>query len=915
MSERIQFSPAFYALNDYEPFAWQERLYSRMVASDFPRTCDIPTGLGKTAVIPIWLIALAADASLVPRRLIYIVNRRTVVDQATDIARTLRQRLSLPHDVPEDTLKTLRTLQQAIQRLAAYASNEVVAISTLRGELADNEEWKKDPARPAIIIGTIDMVGSKLLFSGYGDRRYGRAHHAGLIGQDTLIVHDEAHLTPALGDLLRAVAREQQKLEKERAVRVMELSATGRTENEESITLESADERGESASARILRERLDAEKHLTLHPTDSKAVSNKLVELAVNHEAAKAKVLIYVTKPEDAKGVANMLRQRYGDRVALLTGTLRGYERDGLVETRVFKALLDSQQPATETLYLVSTSAGEVGVDFDADHMVCDFTTLDSMIQRLGRVNRRGGRSARVDVVIATETEKSEGDGTKIAALRATRAALERLPKNADGDYNASPRAVTELLRVLTEEEKDAAFQQHPPAIAATDIFFDAWSLTSIHEKLPGRPEVAAFLHGITNDPPETYVAWRHEVTLLSAPSVSIAAVRDWFRACRLKSHELLRDNTERAFQHLTKIRDRAPNTPIILLNERGEVERLSLDALLKKKDAKPVLAFRTVVLPIGAGGLSESGMLDGTDRKEASDVAEQQRRDPQQSEHKRTRVHLRVLEGEFWTRMLDRAEGSLGPASEAGSGCTSPRDAAKTIAREHKMKISQMIALREPTDSAEGETAEYLVLLVEGAEIDVENSEGAPQDDPPTIEEHTRDVLSRVIQISDALQLDKSLKNALILAAELHDSGKGRVIWQRAIFNDSETMGNLLAKPGVKGMDWRRLGGYRHEFGSLLDASQHERVKNRSDEERDLVLHLIAAHHGHARPHFEAESHNFEKNSTEENDDAASETMRRFGRLQLRFGRWQLAWLESLLRCADAAASAEPSPRAGVAA
>jgi len=31
---------------------------------------------------------------------------------------------------------------------------------------------------------------------------------------------------------------------------------------------------------------------------------------------------------------------------------------------------------------------------------------------------------------------------------------------------------------------------------------------------------------------------------------------------------------------------------------------------------------------------------------------------------------------------------------------------------------------------------------------------------------------------------------------------------------------------------------------------------------------------------------------------------MRRFGRLQQRFGRWGLAWLESLLRCADIAAS-----------
>jgi CRISPR-associated endonuclease/helicase Cas3 len=41
--------------------------------------------LGKTSIIPLWLIALATGAAL-PRRLVYIVNRRTVVDQATDDA-------------------------------------------------------------------------------------------------------------------------------------------------------------------------------------------------------------------------------------------------------------------------------------------------------------------------------------------------------------------------------------------------------------------------------------------------------------------------------------------------------------------------------------------------------------------------------------------------------------------------------------------------------------------------------------------------------------------------------------------------------------------------------------------------------------------------------------------------------------
>jgi CRISPR-associated endonuclease/helicase Cas3 len=98
----------------------------------------------------------------------------------------------------------------------------------------------------------------------------------------------------------------------------------------------------------------------------------------------------------------------------------------------------------------------------------------------------------------------------------------------------------------------------------------------------------------------------------------------------------------------------------------------------------------------------------------------------------------------------------------------------------------------------------------------------------------------------------------------------------------------------------------YRHELGTIADvAAEHaQQLQGLEVHAQDLVLHLIAAHHGRARPHF-PRGETFDPEREESVTAAiAAETPRRYGRLQRRYGRWGLAYLESLLRAADALAS-----------
>jgi CRISPR-associated endonuclease/helicase Cas3 len=141
----------------------------------------------------------------------------------------------------------------------------------------------------------------------------------------------------------------------------------------------------------------------------------------------------------------------------------------------------------------------------------------------------------------------------------------------------------------------------------------------------------------------------------------------------------------------------------------------------------------------------------------------------------------------------------------------------------------------------------------------------------------------------------------AVVLAAKWHDLGKRRVEWRRSIgINDSD---DWWAKsgPNDKQAPWT---GYRHEFGSLLDLRSEQEFAQLSPEMQELVLHLVAAHHGRARPHFPA-AEVFDFNHSDRDSIAlARQIPERFARLQRKYGRWGLAYLESLVRTADALAS-----------
>ena len=908
MTVAIEFDGTFRALTGHSPFPWQARLFKHLCEGKLPPAVDIPTGLGKTAVMAIWLLARAAGAEL-PRRLVYVVDRRAVVDQATDFAEKIRSVL--------DKCTDLEAVRQGLK-----LGEGQLAISTLRGQHADNREWLSDPTAPAIIVGTVDMIGSRLLFEGYGVSRKMRPYAAGLMGCDTLVLLDEAHLSRPFEQLLRTIEREQQASvtgngEMRRGCfagslanahapppfRVLPLSATLGDASKSAQTFSlNADDRQNA----VVRRRLEASKTLTIADLDSPAnleqvLAEKAWELACNQAEAQGRpvrMLIYSDRRTDAEKIAERLRKLAKDEspkpeVILFVGGRRIYERMAAAKQLWdWGFIANGNAGPSANAFLVATSAGEVGVDLDADHMVCDPVTWERMVQRLGRVNRRGDGTARVVVVDPGPPDVKQAGEAGVARHKAARALLEKLPQPDEHGHQANPASLIGL-RANPElgELIDNASTTPPLYPALSRPLVDAWSMTSLAEH-SGRPEVGPWLRGWVDEKPQTTLIWRRHLPVRSEkPSGLPSAMTNkevdaFFEAAAPQVTEQLETETGRVVDWLKKrTRKRPPLTPngpiAFVLRDVGGSESLCLQSIhdSNPRELSRKLSGQTLVLDARLSGLSEGLLSDSCndvvltidDNWGNADADEQGQR----------RMRIQVIDDSTRNQRLVEPD-----QKQAGD---------ESLVESWREALALPCVL-----SADGNPQSWLVVEKwQDAEGDEDTRALAPVGQ--SLKDHQEWAGREAARIAEALGLSKDDRSMLEAAARHHDDGKAAHRWQRAFNAPRDDKGPYAKTAGP--LNRQLLNGYRHEFQSVIDAENDGlNGLDRHDLRFDLALHLIAAHHGRARPTIPIEGCDSLPPTAAE--IRAHEIALRFARLQRQLGPWGLAWWEALLRAADQRAS-----------
>ena len=184
------FCAFFEAVHGWKPFPWQQALLRRVLEQGWPELIDVPTGLGKTAVLDVAVYAAALGSEYSRRRVFLVVDRRLIVDQAHEHATRIQQ--ALAEAAPGTVCDAV-----AARLAAAGDDGPVLDVTRMRGGINWSWLWLERPDRHAIITGTVDQIGSRLLFRGYGVGQRLWPVDAALAGTDSLIIVDEAHLSDA----------------------------------------------------------------------------------------------------------------------------------------------------------------------------------------------------------------------------------------------------------------------------------------------------------------------------------------------------------------------------------------------------------------------------------------------------------------------------------------------------------------------------------------------------------------------------------------------------------------------------------------------------------------------------------------------------------------------------------------------
>lgn len=907
------FAAFFRDVHGIEPFPWQQRLTNLVLRTGkWPKVIDLPTGTGKTATLDTAVFSLAAQPRTFPRRIVFVIDRRIVVDQVFERAKQICRRL-LAANTP--------VLRRVRDSLAELSDGDPLGVAALRGGVPSDGEWARRPDQPWVMISTVDQFGSQLMFRGYGVSGRKRPINAGLAGNDCLVILDEVHLSVSFAQTLSQVAELRSEC-LPRRFSVVEMSATPSDVDAERFELEAGDL---EASPELCR-RVKAKKSATLVPVaNQNAIPSRVAKILRSISGPKSNGLarsvgVVVNRVRTARETYDELKKAGYD-AHLLTGRMRPLDKIDALDRIMPSVAPEGGNHSDGLMIVVSTQAIEVGADFNFDAMITECAPIDSLRQRFGRLDRRGtlfdrtGENAHAWIIGPKSVVGSKTpDPIYGAAVGATWKELESLAD--EGQIEIGSQALGDF------PENSYAPRTHAPMLLESHL--DAWFQTDPEPIV--QPPLDWFLHGVNQDrAAEVSVLWRRdrspEALRLVPPrqaeflNVPIGAAKSWIAEVNeVEVADAGAGENIRAAQLDGKSDDWVRWTGF----DKDPEENVGIN------DIRPgdILVMNPV----------RGGLHAGTWAPGSSDIVEDLGDFAQLAYGQKATLRLDpdVLpdipnppipdeETEADAPVCERVKQWFIELSAIGSGGSNRRFT------EIVEKLGEDFAIESVNLDSKDSSPSYFILTechagrpkVDSNLMDGSDEAGSMIGSERTLECHLAGVADKAKRFAERLGLEEFASD-LSLAGRLHDIGKvDRRFQQWLVGGDPirlEMLPEPLAKslPGARNRRGKYPPGMRHEVSSVALINSNPKVLDLA-RDSDLVLHLVGTHHGVGRPlpliaedskpeelRYSYEGRDLRACSNQVEGSLALEMADRFWRLKERYGYYGLAWLEAIFRLAD---------------
>lgn len=434
------------------PFPYQTAFAT---SDEFPDLVAAPTGAGKTATAILgWLwrrrFAEAAVRARTPRRLVFCLPMRTLVEQTLNVAATWLGNVRLAD----------------------------IGLHALLGGAVD-QAWDEFPDRDAIIIGTQDQLISRALNRGYAMSRYRWPVHFALLNDDCLWVLDEVQLMGAGLSTSAQLQAFRDRFGTTRVCRSVWMSATldrGKLDTVDfreralsTLQLSQADLQNDG-----LRLRHHASKQLAMANAPFDDPGQLTAEILDRHQPGTLTLAVLNRVARAQALYRALLATRSNFDLALLHSRFRPIERKE-IQQRVLAQGWSG--------ILVATQAIEAGVDISARVLFTEVAPWSSMVQRFGRCNRRGEWTCEAKI---RWIDIPDGDAAPYDAadLAVSRQHLARLDDAGPASLAAIPQAAaTPALPVIRRRDLLELFDNQPD-VAGQDIDISPFIRSSVDRDL-----------------------------------------------------------------------------------------------------------------------------------------------------------------------------------------------------------------------------------------------------------------------------------------------------------------------------------------------------------------------------------------------------------------------------------------------